>query len=91
MPTKKKKETKSSVSKAKVKWSAADEDKLIDELKVQKQLENRSESGWKPSVWTAAAKAIPIPRHGTAKDGDACKRKWQAVCLGCLPVLVSAN
>ncbi|KAF8579565.1 hypothetical protein K439DRAFT_1359301 [Ramaria rubella] len=73
-PSTDKKNFKKETSEAdeKVKWSTAEEAKVISVLTDQKELGNQAESSWKPIVWTAVVAAL-------AAMFDTVPKKCQAV------------
>lgn len=74
-----------------VEWTPAEDTELVNILEEQTHLGNRSDNGWKPSVWTLVAQTLgdSFPDVLVKKGVKQCKARWQRVCSNSFWILIS--
>lgn len=74
------KDRKSNGEGKKAIWTSADDEALIEQLKVERDAGNQADSGWKGPVWTrCAAKLNEIRIEGVEKTPTGCRDHWGIV------------
>ncbi|KAH7905762.1 hypothetical protein BJ138DRAFT_1227040 [Hygrophoropsis aurantiaca] len=71
------------------KWTTADDATLVATLREQQAAGNQADSGWKASVWVAAAQALAgseAQSGGAAKKPKGCSDHWSLLKNNCLIV-----